>query len=513
MKSIALLAGGLGAVMLLILSPALHAVVVGANFLAHLFVLGVQFIAARLPVRRPPQRGLPEGDEPFISIHVPAHNEPPELLIQTLDSLARLKWSNYEVLVMDNNTADESLWRPVEAHCRTLGPRFRFFHVEGLKGFKAGAMNRLLRLMDPRAEFIFVVDADYVVDRRALRRALRYVTDERVALVQFPQNYRNVGPGNLGVALDYQHFFAGYMAAANRLGCVPSTGTLSLIRVRALQEVGGFSEQVVTEDAELGLKLNLHGHRTVYAPENVGEGLMPHALADLKKQRWRWAFGNAQILKANWRRMFFGRELDWRQKLGCLAHLTAWFNFHLIPSLSLLLLAGLAALDRLQPEHVYLVPLAGFTLLTSYLTRFGVLYHSLRPEGYPLREIIHAFAAHAGLSWIFSTSWLKCLWNHRAPFVRTNKFLGRVPGVLAGMFTELGLGVAMLGATVALVAADFVIGPLATLLFCIARFAILGVARQMRWTYRQTVALVTGPEEPAPKPLEEVTASEEPAAA
>src|SRR2546426_876867 len=76
--------------------------------------------------------------EPFVSIHVPAHNEPPELLMQTLRSLSRIHWSNYEVLVIDNNTADPLLWRPVEAFCRELGPRFRFFHVENLKGFKAG---------------------------------------------------------------------------------------------------------------------------------------------------------------------------------------------------------------------------------------------------------------------------------------------------------------------------------------------------------------------------------------
>jgi len=510
MKSFALLAGGLGAALLLILSPVLHAVVVGANLVVHLLVLGARFIAARLPVRPPPQRALPEGDEPFISVHVPAHNEPPELLIQTLDSLARLDWPRFEVLMMDNNTADEALWRPVEAHCRRLGPRFRFLHAEGLKGFKAGAMNHFRRHMDPRAEFIFVVDADYVVAPQALRRALAYVTDDAVALVQFPQNYRNAGAGNQGVALDYQHFFAGYMAAANRLGCVPSTGTLSLIRTAALRAVGGFNTQVVTEDAELGLQLNLAGWRTVYAPENVGEGLMPHDLADLKQQRWRWAFGNAQILKANWRRIFLGGELNWRQKLGCLAHLTAWFNFNLIPMASLLLLAGLAAAGAMQPGHVYLVPLAGFTLITCYLLRFGILYHSLRPEGCSLREIGRAFAAHSGLGWIFSTSWVKCLWNHRAPFVRTNKFLGRVPGALQAMIVELGLGVAMLGAAAVFLATGFVVGPVAALLYGLARLSILGVARQMRWTHAATQRLAaagTSMTEPVP------ALSPEPAAA
>src|SRR5581483_3184764 len=45
--------------------------------------------------------------QPKVSIHVPAYNEPPAMLAETLDALARLDYGNYEVLVIDNNTADE----------------------------------------------------------------------------------------------------------------------------------------------------------------------------------------------------------------------------------------------------------------------------------------------------------------------------------------------------------------------------------------------------------------------
>ena len=49
--------------------------------------------------------------------------------------------TDFEVIVLDNNTPDPAIWRPVEAHCRKLGPRFRFFHFDGVKGFKGGALN------------------------------------------------------------------------------------------------------------------------------------------------------------------------------------------------------------------------------------------------------------------------------------------------------------------------------------------------------------------------------------
>ena len=50
---------------------------------------------------------------------VPAYAEPPELVV-TLDALARLRYPNFEVLVIDNNTKDPALWRPVEEHCARL---------------------------------------------------------------------------------------------------------------------------------------------------------------------------------------------------------------------------------------------------------------------------------------------------------------------------------------------------------------------------------------------------------
>ena len=50
---------------------------------------------------------------PRVSIHLPTHNEPPEMVIQTLNALARLDYPNFEVIILDNNTKDASLWKPM----------------------------------------------------------------------------------------------------------------------------------------------------------------------------------------------------------------------------------------------------------------------------------------------------------------------------------------------------------------------------------------------------------------
>lgn len=469
--------------------PIAHLILTAANLVVHCGILGLQLLLTRSPVKRP-EAALPVDEEPFVSIHVPTHNEPPEVVMQTLQSLAHLKWENYEVLVIDNNTSDPKLWEPIKEYCGILGPRFRFFHVEGLKGFKAGAMNYVRQFMDPRAKFIFVVDADYVVDRKALRTALRYRTEEKIGLIQFPQDYRNVTKANVGIALDYKHFFSGFMNMGNAMGCVPSTGTLALVSVEALREIGGFNSECVTEDADLGFRLATKGYRSIYVNQVIGSGLLPHEMDGLKKQRWRWAFGNAQILRHHWKELLFSKTLTWKQKMGFVAHLTAWFNFNLVPSLSLILLALYSVVGDLNESQIYTVVISGFTLVTYLFLKYGVMHYSLRREGYSLPDISRAFVTHVGLGWIFCASWVRCLFNSSSPFVRTNKFISRaVPGVLKTTMADIGLGVGLLGAAVVLTLTDFILGPIAALVTCATRFAVYWVCTQTAHTLQATARL------------------------
>ena len=497
MKWILTLSVALASIALSLKWPFVLLAVVAANFALHLIVMGMQLVFSRFPTESP-IRNRQFGDEPFVSIHVPTHNEPPEVVEQTLRSLANLRWSNFEVLVIDNNTSDRALWEPLRETCRALGAKFKFFHVENLSGYKAGAMNYVRQFIDPRAEFIFVVDADYVVERSALRVALSYFTDPKIGLIQFPQNYRNVTKANEGIALDYKHFFAGFMNVANHLDCVPSTGTLALVNVKALESIGGFNTGAITEDADLGLQLSLNGHRSIYANKVIGSGLMPHELDGLKKQRWRWAFGNAQILRKNWRALLVSPSLTLKQRLGFIAHLTAWFSFNLAPSLALILLAFFSIASSLNIPQIYTVLLAGFNLVTYVILRFGIMHYSLGRDGHSLSEIAKAFASNMGLGWVLSASWMRCIFLSDAPFIRTNKFISEaMPAGLKNMTIELTLGAALLAAALIFALSDFVFGPIAALVMCSARFAIYWVYLQTKHTFQATAALFPKAASPA----------------
>lgn len=74
------------------------------------------------------------GEEPFVSIHIPSYNEEPEMLIRTIKNVTNLDYTNYELIIIENNTRDEKIWKPVEKFVQELSdPRIRFYHFDSLE--------------------------------------------------------------------------------------------------------------------------------------------------------------------------------------------------------------------------------------------------------------------------------------------------------------------------------------------------------------------------------------------
>ncbi len=281
----------------------------------------------RLPA--PEQKNLPDEELPFVSVHVPCYNEPPDMMMQTLKALSLLDYPRFEVLVIDNNTKDEAVWRPVEAYCAELGTRFRFFHVSPLAGFKAGALNYALRNTAPEADVVAVIDSDYVVSPLWLRMLTPQFTEENMAIVQAPQDYRDGGENAFKAMClaEYRGFFQIGMITRNERNAIIQHGTMTMVRRRVLEEVGGWSEWCITEDAELGLRIFERGYDASYLPYTLGQGLMPDTFLDYKKQRFRWAYGSVLILRHHLMEMLGlkASKLTSGQRYHFLAGWLPWF--------------------------------------------------------------------------------------------------------------------------------------------------------------------------------------------
>ena len=407
------------------------------NVVIGLFLSIFQIIIALLPNFKPKHGKM--SAEPFVSIFVPAYNEPPTILMQTLEALSRIKYDHFEVLVIDNNTKDPAVWKPVKAFIETLGPKFRFFHVDRLSGFKAGALNYLLNYTDKKSEYVAIIDADYVVKPNFLKTALPYFSDEKIALVQFPQRYRNRNQKNEPIADEYNHFFGIYMNMANHLDCVTSTGTVSLYKLNVLQMTGGFREEALTEDADFGLRIYGLGYRGIYIDRPIGYGLMPYDLEAYRKQKWRWSFGNAQSLKTLF--MLFGK-IPFRSWIGFLSHLTAWHHFHFLPFAALaalpIILHPAIPITQYHKQILFFASLSIFITLASKMLLFLV---TLRKEKKFFVRALRAFIIHMGMTLVYSEAWIAFMFQGKFTFERTNKFvLKKMPSLIKNSYGEFLLG-------------------------------------------------------------------------
>jgi exo-beta-1,3-glucanase (GH17 family)/cellulose synthase/poly-beta-1,6-N-acetylglucosamine synthase-like glycosyltransferase len=271
-----------------------------------------------------PQRS--GAQQPFVSIHLPCCNEPPEMVIATLKALRALDGARFEVLVIDNNTVDAALWRPVQEYVATLPAHFRFFHLPQWPGYKAGALRFAFEQADARTELVAVVDADYLVHANWLSALVGHFDDPRVAVVQAPQAHRNwaLSAWRTMMNWEYEGFFRIGMHHRNERDAIIQHGTMTLVRAQALKAVGGWSSATVCEDAELGLRLMQAGHRTVYVDAVLGEGLTPDGFAAFKRQRQRWAQGGMQIFKLH------ARALLWPGAGKCEPRLGAGQRYHFL---------------------------------------------------------------------------------------------------------------------------------------------------------------------------------------
>lgn len=187
-----------------------------------------------------PCSAAPLPNAPKVSIHVPCYNEPPHMVMETLDALARLDYPNYEVLLLDNNTKDPAVWRPVEEYCRKLGPKFRFFHLDNWPGFKAGALNFGLAQTAPDAQHIAVIDSDYQVHPDWLKATIPHFNRPEVGFVQSPQDYRDWSHDLFQRMINWEYagFFHIGMIQRNERNAIIQHGTMTIIRKSALEEVG-----------------------------------------------------------------------------------------------------------------------------------------------------------------------------------------------------------------------------------------------------------------------------------
>ena len=362
---------------------------------------------------------------PKVSIHIPAYREPPEMLLRTINSAARLDYPDFECVVVINNTPDPAFWEPIEKRCRELGPRFKFVCVQNLEGFKAAALRVAMTQTAGDAEVIGVIDADYVVDPRWLRDLVPRFADPEVGLIQAPQDHRDGCRSSIHAAMnaEYAGFFDIGMVERNEVNAIIVHGTMCLIRRTAMEAAGGWSSDTICEDSDLGLTILELGWRAHYTNRRYGWGLLPQDYLAFKTQRARWAGGAVQIVKKHWRRFLPGRSLlDHNQKREFAFGWLSWFGSEIVAVAAALLNLIWVPFVVLQvvaiPDPLLLLPsIAAFLVsllhfVSAYRTRVAV----------PYGQMLGAMVVFMSVQWTIASAAFKAAFPGRETyFHRTRK--------------------------------------------------------------------------------------------
>ncbi|HET7848806.1 MAG TPA: glycosyltransferase [Pseudolabrys sp.] len=367
---------------------------------------------------------VPEAYTPKVSIHVPAYREPPEMLKQTLDAVAKLNYPNFECVVVINNTPEAELWQPIEEHCRALGERFKFVNAEKLAGYKAGALRLALAHTAADAEIIGVIDADYVVHSDWLKELAPLFANPDVGLIQAPQDHRDGARSVMHHAMngEYAGFFDIGMVQRNEYNAIIVHGTMCLIRRAALEAAGGWSSDTICEDTDLGLSILELGWQAHYTNKRYGHGLLPDNFEAYKKQRHRWAYGGFQIVKKHWRRFLpGGSRLTGDQKrefaLGWLNWLGAESIGVVVAILNIVWVPVIAFVGIAVPDKVLTIPIVASFLVS--VVHFVTLYRiRVTPR---TSDLLGSVFAAMSVQWTVARAVSFGLIKDHLPFVRTAK--------------------------------------------------------------------------------------------
>jgi cellulose synthase (UDP-forming) len=262
---------------------------------------------------------------PPVAIVVASYKEPLNVLKDTLVCFYNLSYPNKYLYFLDDtrydlpwDTSENKLKyrRSIEDLCKSLD--VNLFRAKW-HGAKAGMLNDFLQVMsgkkredfefypyskiksEAKEKYLIVFDADM----NPLPDFVEYLVDimersPKVAFTQTPQYYTNFEFNRVARASGLQQaiFYEFICEGKSQQGAMFCCGTNIIYRREALEDVGGFDEESVTEDFSTSLKFHKRGWESIYLNKVSAFGMGPEDLGAFFKQQFRWARGTIGVFRS-----------------------------------------------------------------------------------------------------------------------------------------------------------------------------------------------------------------------
>lgn len=310
-----------------------------------------------------------DKDLPFITVQLPVYNES-DVIKRLMLSAVEIDYpkDKFEVQIVDDSTDDtiqiiddyvKELKASTNADIYTVRRNNR-------DQFKAGGLSNGLKYA--KGEFVAIFDADFIIPKDFLRRSIAQIHNkEEIACIQSRwghlNRYENWLTKAQSIALD-AHFAASQGARNYNNLCMNFNGTAGMWRISAIEAVGGWSGDTLTEDMDLSYRVQLHGYKMAFDYDLVCPAELPNGMMAFKTQQKRWAKGAVETGIKLLPSILKSKKLTFHQKFEAFMHLTNNFAAVLMIILTVLTLPVLIAAPKIN-YGVYLPYLWTLVVLAS----------------------------------------------------------------------------------------------------------------------------------------------------
>ncbi len=257
-----------------------------------LWMIGSVIYYFRIEKKEP----LPLYSTPMVSVLVPAYNEGNNIAT-TIEKLNNLNYPNYEVIIINDGSSDDS-----PKLIKQLAAKYEKVRFVDLKE-NCGKANALyLGFLAAQGEYLVCVDGDSYLDKDCLRYMISHFVNpnngERVGAVTGNPRVRNRSSLLSKIQLcEYASIISMIKRCQRIWGKVMTvSGVVVAYRKQALIDCGLWDRDLITEDIGVTWKLERNFWDIRYEPRAICWMLVPETIKGLYRQRKRWAQGGQEVM-------------------------------------------------------------------------------------------------------------------------------------------------------------------------------------------------------------------------
>jgi len=275
---------------------------------------------------------IKDEEFPDVDVFIATYNEPAELLRKTINGCNHLLYpdkSKVHIWLCDDNRRPE-----IRKLAEEMG--VGYFDRPDNKGAKAGNLNNAMA--HTSSPYIVTFDADMIPMSHFLLNTIPYFVDSKkqrgeekgLGLLQTPQCFYE--PDIFQHALyseknapnEQDFFYRTVEVAKTTSNSVIYGGSNTVLSREALDAVGGFYTESITEDFATGMLIEAAGYISLALPEPMASGTTPNTYKEHIQQRRRW--GRGVIGTAKKLKLLGQKGLSFEQKLSYLSSVIYWYS-------------------------------------------------------------------------------------------------------------------------------------------------------------------------------------------